>query len=93
MIEIWKNFWSKHLMKIKADKFWHFIAFREFTAILMRTGSPSVWVIAIGILLGIGKELWDRAHGGDFDFGDLMADIVGIFLAYMIDGMYIRILT
>lgn len=74
--------WGK-MLNIGKDKFWHFICFREFTAILIKTGLSPIWVIAIGVLLGIGKELWDWTHGRYFDFGDLFADLLGIGLGFI----------
>lgn len=93
MIKYWNHAWNTYMMKVRADKFWHFIAFLFFTIALH---IAQIWDVVILILVGvlaIGKEFWDWQHGRHFDFGDLMADIVGIFLAYMINGMYIRILT
>ena len=43
--------------------------------------------------LAIGKELWDWWHGKNFDHGDLMADAIGVFFGYMINGMYVSFLT
>ena len=60
------------------------------SAILFPSGVRTL-IIVSGF--AIGKELWDWNHGRYFDFGDLMADAVGIFLAYVINGVYIRILT
>lgn len=71
------------ILKIPKDKFLHFIAFREFTAILIKMGLSPIWIIVIGVLLGIGKELWDKAHGRNFDFGDLLADGIGIITAFI----------
>ena len=31
-------------------------------------------------VIGAGKELYDRTHGGKFDWGDMAADGVGAFL-------------
>jgi hypothetical protein len=93
IIEMWNCVWSNYMMKVKADKFWHFIGFLFFT-IALNVAQIWNWVILmVVIILAIGKELWDWNHGRYFDFGDLMADAVGIFLAYVINGVYIQVLT
>jgi hypothetical protein len=74
--------WNR-MMKIKADKFWHFIAFREFTAILIRTGLPLAWILIITITLGIGKEIYDWYKGQYIDYGDLFADALGILMGFI----------
>jgi len=84
MIAKWNEIWDKYLMKIQADKFLHFIAFREFTSALLRACVWAWVILIIVIALGIGKELWDWNHGRYFDFGDLLADAIGTGLAYII---------
>jgi hypothetical protein len=69
--------WDK-MMQVRADKFWHFIAFREFTALLLKTGIPIGFIISITLILGIGKEFYDWHKGQYFDFGDLFADFLGV---------------
>jgi len=83
MILKWNRIWSKYLMKIQADKFMHFIAFREFTSALIRMCVWNWAILIIVIALGIGKELWDWQHGRYFDFGDLLADALGIGLGFI----------
>lgn len=74
--------WNK-MCKVGIDKLWHFIAFREFTALLLRTSLtiPIILIIVIG--LAIGKEFWDWWHGDYVDFGDLLADALGITMAFI----------
>lgn len=44
--------------------------------------------LAIGVgtaaIAGVGKELYDRAHGGRVSWFDLLADVVGIAGAYFV---------
>ena len=78
------------MMKVKADKFWHFIAFLFFTFILLIAHVWS-WLACILVVgLAIGKELWDWWHGSYFDTHDLMADAIGVFLAWAVYGMCVR---
>jgi hypothetical protein len=93
IIKMWDCLWGNYMMKVKADKFWHFIGFLFFT-IALNVAQIWNWVIlTVVIILAIGKELWDWNHGRYFDFADLMADAVRIFLAYVINGVYIQVLT
>ena len=79
-------------MKVQADKFWHFIGFLFLTITLHLYQVWELLIIALVIVLAIGKEFWDWWRGRYFDFGDLMADAIGVFFAYMIHGMYIDLL-
>jgi len=93
IIEKWQYVWNTYLSKVQADKFWHFIGFLFFTIVLL---VAQVWnwvILALVIILAIGKELWDWWHGREFSIGDLMADAIGVFLAYVINGVYIQALT
>lgn len=44
--------------------------------------------IAIGVgvatLVGVGMEYWDKHRNGKFSIGDIVADVAGIILAYVI---------
>lgn len=40
--------------------------------------------IAVGILFGVAKEIYDKLSYGKFSLGDLLADAVGIIVAYLI---------
>ena len=93
MIKKWDYFWKNYLMNVQADKFWHFIGFLFLTITLHLYQVSNIFVLIIVITLGVGKEFWDWWHGRYFDFKDLMADAIGVFLAYMINGMYINLLT
>ena len=93
IIEMWQYAWKTYMMKVKADKFWHFIAFFFFTIALHIAQVNGILILIIVGMLAIGKELWDWQQGRYFDFGDLTADLIGVFLAYMINGIYIRVLT
>ena len=93
IIEMWQYAWDTYLSKVQADKFWHFIAFLFFTLGLHIMQINGILILMIVGIFAIGKELWDWWHGRYFDFGDLMADMIGIFLAYVINGIYINLLT
>jgi hypothetical protein len=135
IIKMWNYAWDNYMMKVRADKFWHHIAFLYFVIALLIFPTLNLYsailltifaiilfskgglaikgyvIVGILILIGsfafesgiitlviaseyaIGKELWDKVHGRKFDFGDLMADAIGVFLAYMINGMYINLLA
>lgn len=93
MIEKWNYAWDTYLSKVQADKFWHFLGFLFFTIALL-VAQIWNWIILILVIgLAIGKEIWDKEHGRDIDIGDLMADAIGVFLAYVINGVYIRVLA
>ena len=40
--------------------------------------------IAVGILVGVVKEIWDKLTGGKLSVGDLVADGLGIVIAFLI---------
>ena len=40
--------------------------------------------IAVGILFGVAKEIYDKLSYGKFSLGDLIADILGIILAVLL---------
>lgn len=40
--------------------------------------------IAVGILIGVAKEIYDKLSYGKFSLGDLIADILGIILAVLL---------
>jgi hypothetical protein len=74
----WEGVWQ--WMIRNGDKAWHYIAFRELTLILLK--SPIwlwvSWTILIGLALG--KEAYDKWFGKEkkWDWGDLLADALGI---------------
>lgn len=43
--------------------------------------------IAVGILVGVVKEIWDKLTGGKLSVGDLVADGLGIAIAILIVGV------
>jgi uncharacterized protein YfiM (DUF2279 family) len=40
--------------------------------------------IAVGILVGVVKEIWDKLTDGKLSVADLVADVLGIALAYLL---------
>ena len=40
--------------------------------------------IGIAVMAGVAKEFWDRYRHGKFSVADIVADILGIALAYLI---------
>lgn len=61
-----------------------FAAVAQGTAALrwvgLERGGAEAAAVGVAAALGIGKEVWDRAHGGRFDPLDLAWDAVGIAL-------------
>ena len=43
--------------------------------------------IAVGILLGVVKEIWDKLQYGKLSMADLIADILGIVVACTVLGV------
>lgn len=73
------------------DKLLHFTVCLLLTLILYAVGSAlglgviaiaPAFVITMGI--GIGKEIYDRKHGGCFDHYDIVSDFIGCFLAIVL---------
>lgn len=70
-------------MKIKRDSLLH----AETSALLcIVLGLLLPWWSAgsIAILAGIGKELWDREHGGVPSWNDLFWDVIGVIVGVII---------
>ncbi len=40
--------------------------------------------LLITAIIGVGKEVYDRRNGGEFDFFDIMADVFGIFIGFVV---------
>ena len=40
--------------------------------------------IAVGILVGVVKEIWDKLTGGKLSVADLVADVLGNAIAFLI---------
>jgi len=47
----------------------------------------AIGALAVGILLGIIKEVWDKLRYGKFSIGDLIADVSGIGLSFIIGSV------
>jgi len=43
--------------------------------------------VGIAVMLGVAKEFWDRYRHGVFSVADIVADVLGIALAYVILGV------
>jgi len=83
-----------NLLKAHKDKLYHFFcsytAMLTFTALaIIKWESPVAWSInfgiAMAILVGVVKEFYDLyIKKSKFSIGDLVADAVGIVLAYLV---------
>lgn len=83
-----------NLLKAHKDKIYHFFcsytAMLTFTAIaIIKFGAPVQWSInfgiAMAILAGVCKEFYDLyIKKSKFSIGDLIADVLGIIVAYLI---------
>ena len=64
-------------MNIKQDKLLHFTV-SAFLAVVFGLFLPwwAAGLIALGI--GVGKELWDKEHGGVPSWADFGADALGV---------------
>ena len=40
--------------------------------------------IGIAVMAGVAKEFWDRYRHGKFSVADIVADVAGVVLAYLI---------
>ena len=58
------------------DKLKHFLICFLITFLI-----PFPWGMAIALVMGIGKEIFDEWDYGGFSWGDLAADGAGILLA------------
>lgn len=47
-------------------------------------GASRAYAAAAVACIGVGKEVWDKAHGGAFDLKDLLADAVGILVGLLL---------
>ena len=83
-----------NLLKAHKDKVYHFFcsytAMLTFTSIaIIKHGAPIGWSInfgiAMAILVGVVKEFYDLyIKKSKFSIGDLVADAIGIIVAYLI---------
>lgn len=67
------------------DKLLHFLV-NLFSTIIFGLTLGIMFGISISVLLSIGKELYDqiRPNGTDWDWNDILADLVGILLGLFI---------
>lgn len=65
--------------KIGKDKLQHAIVSALICAVLKCVVGLPLAVI-LTLIVGVGKEIWDKKSGGKVDFGDLLADVVGIII-------------
>ena len=81
IIKFFENTLMKHI-----DKVAHF----AITYALVYTLADK-WdingAIAVGILVGVVKEIWDKLSDGKLSVGDLVADGLGIAIAFWIVGV------
>jgi len=86
-----------NLVRRHKDKAYHFFccytAMLTFTAIaLIKWESPVAWSvnfgIAMAILVGVAKEFFDLyVKKSKFSVGDIIADVLGIVIAFLIVGV------
>lgn len=64
-------------MKIPTDKLLH-VETSAIIVVLISLLLP-IWVAAIiTLLIGVGKEIWDKYHNGTPEWKDILADVIGI---------------
>lgn len=49
---------------------------------------PSPWAFAAVLLLGFGKELWDKRFGSGFCYFDILANILGCTFALILTVVF-----
>ena len=86
-----------NLLKAHNDKVKHFFcsytAMLTFTALaIIKWESPVAWSInfgvAMAILVGVAKEFYDLyVKKSKFSVGDIIADVLGIAIAFLIVGV------
>jgi len=69
---------DKHLDKVAHFHIWAF--WTLVIALLWKLEAG----VSIMVMLGVAKEFWDRYRHGKFSIGDIVADILGVGLAYLI---------
>ena len=85
------------LVRLYKDKVYHFFcsytAMLTFTALaIIKWESPVAWSInfgvAMAILVGVVKEFYDLyIKKSNFSVGDIIADVLGIAIAFLIVGV------
>lgn len=68
----------------KLHLFISFVIASVFGTVLAHIPPHNPWVASIGVFIlamciGVGKELYDRRHGGHFCIWDIVADAIGAF--------------
>lgn len=59
--------------------------------IVLSLGLP-VWAAAlIGLAVGVGKEVWDRFHGGVPSWHDVFCDIIGVAVGSLVGWVAIAV--
>ena len=86
-----------NLLKAHKDKVYHFFcsytAMLTFTAVaIIKFDAPIAWSvnfgIAMAVLIGVAKEFFDLyIKKSKFSIGDLVADVLGIAIAFLIVGV------
>ena len=69
---------DKHVDKVAHFHIWAF--WTLVIAILWKLEAG----VAIMVILGVAKEFWDRYRHGKFSVADIVADVAGVALAYLI---------
>jgi len=71
---------------MRTDLILHFLAGFFLTTCFQFAG---IWSVAIAVLFGISKELWDKYHDREiFDWSDLALTFGGGFIAYWVMVIY-----
>ena len=81
MINILKAF--NKLLDKHIDKVAHFAIWYGLTITISLLWKIEAGV-GIAVIVGVGKEFWDRYRHGKFSVPDIVADILGVGLAYLI---------
>lgn len=80
------DFIVKVLSRIPVDKYIHCILLMLLASVFMHTlPIATLWVrlvvsVALSVVVGIGKELYDKKDYGLFDWADVRADAIGAIL-------------
>lgn len=75
-------------MKIPTDKLLH-VETSAIIVVLISLILP-IWVAAIiTLLIGVGKEIWDKYHNGTPEWKDILADAIGIGFGSLVSWLTI----
>lgn len=79
------------LDRIGGDKYLHVICSLLLTFAIGVTADiwlvhwqASVFGCVMAFLIGIAKEVWDRYHGGTMDGQDILADLIGCLMGFIV---------